>query len=128
MTLVLRPKSFSAFRRPVLAAWLKLLSLRPPTSVTSPTCIGFGVGAADALGAALALGEPVVPAVLVPPHAAATVAASTRNAKTRFMSYPLFVSRALRKGRIVRRPDSSALARSLTWPPVRPAPSTARSR
>src|SRR3989441_3069254 len=111
MTLVLRPKSLSAFRRPVFAAWLKLLSFSPPTSVTSPTWIGFAVGAAVGAAVWAAVGEAEVPAVFPPPHAATTVVANTRYARTRFMSYPLFVSRACRKRRIARRPDSSALGR-----------------
>src|SRR5437773_12073460 len=85
MTLVLRPKSFSAFSRPVFAAWLKLLSLRPPTSVTSPTWMGFAVAVGDAVADADALG---VGAAAVPPQAATTAVASSRNANARYITYP----------------------------------------
>src|SRR5437660_8516301 len=75
MTCVWRPRSFSAWRRPVFAAWLKLLSFRPPTSVTRPTVLALP-GEGDV---------PAVPPVPPPPHAAATMAARTRYARTRFM-------------------------------------------
>src|SRR5947209_6731115 len=83
MTCVWRPRSFSAWRRPVFAAWLKLLSFRPPTSVTRPILIALP-GEADV---------PPVPPVPPPPHAAATVAARTRYARTRFMRAYLLTSR-----------------------------------
>src|SRR5438309_9428350 len=107
MTLVFKPKSFSAFRRPVFAAWLKLLSFRPPTSVTSPTWMGFGVAVADAVADAVGV---AVAALFPPPQAATTVAASIKHARARFITYPL-LCRASQMTPPARRPDSSAAHR-----------------
>src|SRR5207249_5850150 len=95
MTDVCRLKSFSAFNLPVFAAWLKLLSFRPPTSVTSPILIAF----------AEAAGEPPPVPLVPPPHAATIVAASRPNARTRFMNSSS--SPAPRRGRRVSNDDDS---------------------